>query len=139
MRSGDRVRVEKPRAGHIKKAFVNRHLLHHRRKAAADGKKGPGASAVQLEIRPDQHKLRAFAERQADRFSGHNAEFFRRNGFGQNDAGPLAALPADGRRKLPQVRLPARHAPGRLPGQKRTVDVHMKHKPLHKHAPHPAS
>lgn len=76
VRNGDGVRIQKTGASHIKKAFVDRHLLYDRREAAADGNKCFGVSGVQPEIRFGQNELRAFAQRHSDRLSGCNAKLF---------------------------------------------------------------
>ena len=131
MRDGSRVGIEKTGSGHVQKAFVNRHLLHDGRIAAADGDECFGVFRVQPEIRRSQHKLRAFAQRHADGFAGRDAEFLCGNGFCQDDAGALVSVTADGGWDEPQVGLARRNAARCLPRQKRTVNIHMKNQPLH--------
>ena len=131
MRNGDGVWVEKSRAGHVEKAFIDRHLLHNRRVAAADGDERSGIFRIQPEIRRSQHKLRAFAQRHADGLTGRDAEGLCGNRLCQNDTRALVPVAADGGRDEPQIGLARRNAPRRFPRQKRAVDIHMKNQPLH--------
>ena len=116
MRNGDGVRIQKTGASHIKKAFVDGHLLHDRREAAADGDKRFGVSGVKSKVRLCQNELGAFAQRHRDRFSGCNAELFCGDGFGKDHAGALVAVAADGGGNETKIWLSVRYAPRGLPG-----------------------
>ena len=132
---GERVGVEQVGAGHIEEAFVDRDLLHHGGEAAADGDEGAGIARIEGEIRRGEDELRAFAQRHADRLAGGDAEFFRGDGLGEDDAGALVPVAADGGGDGAQVRLACGDAARRLPGQKGTVDVYVKDQPLLHPAP----
>ena len=132
---GERVGVEQVGAGHVEEAFVDRDLLHHGGEAAADGDEGAGIARIEGEIRRGEDELRAFAQRHADGLAGGDAEFFRGDGLGEDDAGALVPVAADGGGDGAQVRLACGDAARRLPGQKGTVDVYVKDQPLL----HPAS
>ena len=116
VRNGDRVRIQKTGARHIKKAFVDGHLLHDRREAAADGDKRFGVSGVKSKVRLCQNELRAFTQRHRDRFSGCNAELFCGDGFGKDHAGALVAVAADGRRNEAKIRFSVCHTSRGFPG-----------------------
>ena len=105
------------------------------RVAAADGDERFGVFRIQPEIRRSQHKLRAFAQRHADRLAGGDAEFFRGDGLGEDDAGALVPVAPDGGGDGAQVRFACGDAARRLPGQKGTVDVYVKDQPLLHPAP----
>ena len=132
---GERVWVEQVGAGHVEEAFVDRDLLHHGGEAAADGDEGAGIARIEGEIRRGEDELRAFAQRHADRLAGGDAEFFRGDGLGEDDAGALVPVAADGGGDGAQVRLACGDAARRLPGQKGTVDVYVKDQPLLHPAP----
>ena len=132
---GERVGVEQVGAGHVEEAFVDRDLLHHGGEAAADGDEGAGIARIEGKIRRGEDELRAFAQRHADRLAGGDAEFFRGDGLGEDDAGALVPVAADGGGDGAQVRLACGDAARRLPGQKGTVDVYVKDQPLLHPAP----
>lgn len=90
---GERVGVEQVGAGHVEEAFVDRDLLHHGGEAAADGDEGTGIARIEGEIRRGEDELRAFAQCHADRLAGGDAEFFRGDGPGEDDAGALVPSP----------------------------------------------
>ena len=132
---GERVGVEQVGAGHVEEAFVDRDLLHHGGEAAADGDEGAGIARIEGEIRRGEDELRAFAQRHADRLAGGDAEFFCGDGLGEDDAGALVPVAADGGGDGAQVRFACGDAARRLPGQKGTVDVYVKDQPLLHPAP----
>ena len=132
---GERVGVEQVGAGHVEEAFVDRDLLHHGGEAAADGDEGAGITRIEGKIRRGEDEPRAFAQRHADRLAGGDAEFFRGDGLGEDDAGALVPVAADGGGDGAQVRLACGDAARRLPGQKGTVDVYVKDQPLLHPAP----
>ena len=116
VRNGDGVRIEKIRTRHVEKAFVDGHLLHDRREAAADGDKRFGVSGVKSKVRLCQNELWAFAQRHSDRLSGRDTELFRGDGFGKDHAGALVAVAADSRRNETKIRFSGCHTPCGLPG-----------------------
>ena len=116
MRNGDGVRIEKIRTRHVEKAFVDRHLLHDGREAAADGDKRFGVSGVKSKVWLGQNELRAFAQRHSDRLSGCNAKLFCGDGFGKDHAGALVAVAADGRRNEAKIRFSVCHTSRGFPG-----------------------
>ena len=116
VRNGDGVRIEKIRTRHVEKAFVDGHLLHDRREAAADGDKRFRVSGVKPEVWLCQNELRAFAQRHRDRFSGRDTELFCGDGFGKDHAGALVPVAADGRRNEAKIRFSFCHTPRGFPG-----------------------
>ena len=116
VRNGDGVRIQTTGARHVEKAFVDRHLLHDGREAAADGDKRFGVSGVKSKVRLCQNELWAFAQRHRDRLSGRNAKLFCGDGFCKDHAGTLVAVAADGRRNETKIRFSVRYAPRGFPG-----------------------
>ena len=80
-----RIAEEVDRGSHIQKCLVDAELLNIRSIFFQQMDQGIRALGIKFKTGWDQNKIRAFAKRLGDSFSGCDAIFFGWSGLGQND------------------------------------------------------